>query len=242
MKKPDAVTIISYDDFKEKIWRLRVENLLFVGRRTRDELNRLKIETVGELARSDRSYLKAILGKSGESLWDIANGFDFSAVSLFGEREIQKSISQSTTLPYDVTTYEEADSVLNTLCYNVSRELKSKSYYTSRLKLFVKFYDFSSFVRQVKMPLPTTNHEDIMLYASELFKSNVDFIKPVRSIGIGAEDLRDCVDEQIPLVIQETDSALESVISKYTIQRASTLKNRKLCEIDSKHICFENAR
>ena len=242
MKKPDAVTVISLDDFKEKVWGLPVENLLFVGRHTRSELKRLKIETVGQLASVDRLYLKKSIGKSGENLWDIANGFDFSPVAYFGEKEVQKSISQSTTLPYDVTTYEEADSVLSTLCDNISNELKNKNYYTSTVKLFVRFFDFTSFVRQVKLPVPTSKSKDIFMSVSHLFKTNVDLIKPVRSIGICAEDLRDYVDEQLSFVFQDSCTPLESVLSKYTIQRASVLKNNKLCQFDSKHICFGNAR
>lgn len=244
MKKPDAVTLISFEDFKERIWSLPVESLLFVGRRTKSELKRLKIKTVGELAMTKRLSLKEELGKSGETLWDIANGFDFSPVSFYGLNEKQKSVSQSTTMPYDVTTYEEADSVLIALSDTVSENLKRERFYSSTVKIFVRFSDFTSFVRQVKLPTPTSLSRDIFMYASRLFKTNVDFLKPVRAIGVGAEDLRENVGEQLSFVFEENvEGALEKTRKKYgenIIQRASVLKNSKLCEFDKKHVCFNS--
>lgn len=51
MKKPDAVTEIAREDFKEKIWNLPVEELLGVGKASKKKLNRLMIFTIGDLAR-----------------------------------------------------------------------------------------------------------------------------------------------------------------------------------------------
>lgn len=244
MKKPDAVTLISFNDFKERVWSLPVENLLFVGRKTKSELKRLKIRTIGDLALTKRLSLKNELGKSGETLWDIANGFDFSPVNFYSVSEKQKSVSQSTTMPYDVTTYEEADSVLSALSDTVSANLKKEKIYSSTIKLFVRFSDFTSFVRQVKLSAPTSLSNDIFMSASRLFKANVDFLKPVRAIGVGAEDLRENVGEQLTFIFEDNvENALEKTRKKYgdnVIQRASVLKNSKLCEFDKKHVCFNS--
>ena len=39
MKKPDAVTVISRENFKQKVWPLPINDLLFVGKRTAKKLN-----------------------------------------------------------------------------------------------------------------------------------------------------------------------------------------------------------
>ena len=47
MKKPDAVTEITLDNYKIKVWSLPVEDLLYVGRATQQKLNRIGIKTIG---------------------------------------------------------------------------------------------------------------------------------------------------------------------------------------------------
>ena len=50
IKKPDAVTVITPENYREKVWPLPVDSLLYVGRKTRDKLNGLGITTIGHLA------------------------------------------------------------------------------------------------------------------------------------------------------------------------------------------------
>ena len=81
MKKPDAVTVIEKDTFKDKIWGLPASDLLGVGRATRKVLDRYAIRTIGDLANTDPDLLKRWLGKNGVALWQFANGLDCSAVA-----------------------------------------------------------------------------------------------------------------------------------------------------------------
>jgi DNA polymerase-4 len=62
MKKPDATTIITADNFREKVWPLPVGELLYVGRSTRRKLQNRAIYTIGDLANRDISDLKLLLG------------------------------------------------------------------------------------------------------------------------------------------------------------------------------------
>ncbi len=100
MKKPDAVTVIPRDTFREKIWGLPAADLLGVGRATQrvldsycirtigdlaktdpDFLNRrLGKNTIGDLAKTDPDFLNRRLGKNGIALWQYANGNDRSRV------------------------------------------------------------------------------------------------------------------------------------------------------------------
>ena len=80
MKKPDAITVITKDNYKSTVWPLPVEDLLFVGRATKQKLNRYGIKTIGDLACSNLSFLETLLGKWGSYLWGYANGLDASTV------------------------------------------------------------------------------------------------------------------------------------------------------------------
>ena len=68
MKKPDAVTVISPENFKEKIWKLPASEMLYVGRRVAEKLALLNIHTIGELANADRSLLRAHFGIVGDKM------------------------------------------------------------------------------------------------------------------------------------------------------------------------------
>ena len=54
---------------------------MYVGRATRNTLNRYGIKTIGELALSDPKFLERLLGKMGLVLYTFANGWDESPVS-----------------------------------------------------------------------------------------------------------------------------------------------------------------
>ena len=80
MKKPDAITVIEKDTFRDKIWGLPAADLLGVGRATQRVLDSYCIRTIGDLAKTDPDFLKRRLGKPGVALWQYANGNDHSLV------------------------------------------------------------------------------------------------------------------------------------------------------------------
>ena len=80
MKKPDATTVIENNRFKEIVWTLPVNKLLYVGRATHTKLRRKGIFTIGNLANTDPELLRFWLGKMGVVLWQFANGPDTSII------------------------------------------------------------------------------------------------------------------------------------------------------------------
>ena len=80
MKKPDAITVIEKDTFRDKIWGLPAADLLGVGRATQRVLDSYCIRTIGDLANAEPDFLKRRLGKNGVALWQYANGNDHSLV------------------------------------------------------------------------------------------------------------------------------------------------------------------
>lgn len=103
-KKPDAITEFNRSNYKDKIWRLPVSDLLYVGRQTNKKLRKLGIRTIGELAKTDENLLDRHLGKMGMVLWSFANGWDEDPVCKEGYEAPVKSIGNSTTTPRDLET------------------------------------------------------------------------------------------------------------------------------------------
>lgn len=79
-KKPDAVTVIDRNNYKDIAWKLPCGDLLMVGRSTQNKLLSNGIKTIGDIANTDLEVMKSILGKNGEMLYYYANGEDFSPV------------------------------------------------------------------------------------------------------------------------------------------------------------------
>ena len=76
LKKPDATTVISKNNYKDIVWPLPISDLLFVGRKTKQLLNKNYIYTIGDIANSKPERLKKLLGKNGITLYNEANGLD----------------------------------------------------------------------------------------------------------------------------------------------------------------------
>ena len=43
MKKPDAITVINRENYKDKVWNLPVEDLFYVGPATKRKLNSIGV-------------------------------------------------------------------------------------------------------------------------------------------------------------------------------------------------------
>jgi len=87
MQKPDATTVITEENFRDKVWPLPVGELLYVGRSTKRKLANRAIFTIGDLAKRDVYDLKLLLGVWGETLHSFANGLDSAPVRQSGEAQ-----------------------------------------------------------------------------------------------------------------------------------------------------------
>jgi len=98
LKKPDVVTVISEQDYQEKTWGLPVDELLYVGRATKQKLVDVNANTIGALAMVDTDLLGYKLGKNGLMLNPFAMGLDYSPVMPVDYSAAIKSVGISTTL------------------------------------------------------------------------------------------------------------------------------------------------
>ena len=189
MKKPDATTVISPDDFREKIWGLPASDLLFVGRQTDKKLKLYGIRTIGDLATTDPYLLKCLFGKNGLSLYEAANGRDRSPVSLFGSSPPPKSIGNSTTPPRDLVSENDVDIILYQLCESVSARMRREGVVCETVQVSVRYSDLHSLERQMKPDYPNRTARSLFLSAKELMKRHRLCSSPIRSLGVRAADL-----------------------------------------------------
>lgn len=188
-KKPDAVTVFGKDDYREKVWPLPVEELLYVGPATTRKLRARGIRTIGDLARTDLSLLYSWLGKMGYVLHAFANGNDPSPVAPLGEEAIIKSIGNSTTTPRDLTCEEDVNIIFYVLAESVAARMRENGFRAKTVQISLRDIDLFSFERQCKLESPSCLASELHDAGMRLLRDHYRFRKPLRSVGIRGMDL-----------------------------------------------------
>ncbi len=186
--KPDRIHTLFYDEIEEKMWPLPVEDLFMIGHRTKKKLNSRGIFTIGELARLDRDYIYSWLKKPGILIWEYANGIENSDVR--ADKSKVKSVGNSTTLPFDVTSRDEALKVLLGISEMVGMRLRELNMKSQVISVSLKTSEFFSYSHQKKLYIPTSSTNTIYKMASALFDEMWDG-NPLRCFSISLSSLLD---------------------------------------------------
>ena len=196
-KKPDAVTVIDEDNFKNIVYPLPVSDLLFVGKQTEKALLKMGIRTIGELATCSREMLSLRFGKSGEMLHKYANGLDDSPVVAIPEDA--KSISNGFTFRHDLVGREDCRVGIEYLCEEIGRRLRENGQLCSTVALTIKDEYLRSIQRQRTQSPPTDISSEIAKTAYDILLREWSPEKPVRMITVAATNLvrRDMASQQI---------------------------------------------
>ncbi len=189
LNKPDGVTVITRENFKDTVWGLPVQSLLWVGKSTLATLERMGIYTIGDICRTRLSALEAVLGKNGKSLYANAMGMDSSPVLRESEMPPAKSIGRSVTGSADLKSDLEVFRVLLSLSEEVSEKLRSCSLLAGGIQIHIRDSMLVTVERSIKLERPTRLAKELANEGFRLFKSNWQWHRQVRSIGIRATRL-----------------------------------------------------
>ena len=218
LKKPDAVTVISKNDFKEIVWPLSTDAIIGIGSKTKKKLMYMNINTLGELAKADVNLLKRKLGIRGLYLWKYANGYDTSEVCDYYHRDKIKSISRGVTTKADLNSYDEVKKIFEELAIEVSKKLIEEDLKAGGVRITIrdKNLDYVSFQKvftETSISALRLNDK-----AMELFKERYDFKEAIRSLTISAINLtRNTKTEQLSLFAPKKvikDDRLEKVFNE----------------------------
>ncbi len=244
LKKPDAVTVITDKDYKEKLWNLPVEELLYVGRSTKEKLNLFAIKTIGDLAKFDKKIIVGKLGKWGEVLHNYANGEDHDEVRKYSEHDEIKSVGNSVTYYKDMKTEEEVETLMLLLAESVASRMVDYGFKKARsISLLIMFNNLDSRVRMCKMNPPTRSSTEFARYGMKLFKDNFDWSQMlVRGLGLSVSDFVE--NEQISIdgnkkleKTENLEAAVEHLRKRYgrhILQRGIVLEDKHMSELNIK--------
>lgn len=190
MKKPDATTVISEENFKEKVWPLPVRDLVGIGPATERKLNKIGIFTLGDISQTPIKLMKNLLGVNGVYLWQYCNGMDIRPVVDCDHKEAIKSIGNSSTTRRDLNSDEEVFNVLQELSFSVSRRLREAELEAMGVEVFVRNSELQSFNFSKKINMASQSSIILVKEAMEIFKGKYRWAFPVRAVGIRAINLR----------------------------------------------------
>lgn len=189
MKKPDAVTVLSRENYRQKVWPLPVGDLLYAGPATVRKLAGIGIRTIGDLAAADLSCIRRLLGINGLKLMVFARGEDTSRVMPKGTVIPPKSIGHGVTCMRDLKTPEEVRLVILKLSQEIGRRLREENALAAGVRLYVRGSDLSFSGFGEGLVEPTRSAREIAGIADEFYREKLSFVKEVRQVTVSVYSL-----------------------------------------------------
>lgn len=242
-KKPMGLTVITQENYRDIVWPLPVDDLLYVGRSTTDKLHRLGIRTIGDLAQCNYGKLKQILGKWGEYLWQFANGEDHSEVAKQTYIFPIKSIGNGITAPRDIYDIEDFRLIAYVLCESIVARMREQHLAARCISVQFRNTNLISFTRQMTFSVPIYTVKRLVDIAVSLCENNYHFQTPLRSMSISVsrllsrnayhqlslfEDFDDTQEEAVDIVMEQ----IRRRFGTFSVRRCSMKSDLELTGFD----------
>jgi DNA polymerase-4 len=179
---PNAITVVPPGEEAVFLASLPATELWGVGPKTAEQLKRLGITTIGDIARWPEADLIRRFGQHGRDLARHARGIDERPVQT--ERDT-KSISQEITFTYDVSDSSALKRTLRRLSDGVGRQVRKEGLAGTTIKLKLRWSDFTTVTRQITLKHTTDSDNEIYTIAEQLLDQHWPHGTPVRLIGVG---------------------------------------------------------
>ena len=188
-KKPDAITQISKEHFKEIVWPLPCSDLLYCGNATTEKLGSMGVRTIGGIASLPVEVMQRKFGKNGVALWKYANGLDDSRVAHQDFTAPAKSVGHGITCVADLENMDEARKVIFALSLDIGYKLRYMNLRATGVQLYVRDSELSFCSWQKRLEMSTQDEGTIALAAYSLLEEKYSWHNPIRSITVTATQL-----------------------------------------------------
>jgi len=186
LAKPDGVRVVRRDEEQVLLGGLAVRRLWGIGPVAEEKLNRLGIETVGELAALTDAEAASILGATvGPALHRLARGIDDRPVA---ERAEAKQISSESTFAVDVTSLEQLQDAIAPIAEHAHQRLLRDGRGARTVTVKLKKSDMSTLTRSATLPYATTEPGALTALARRLLLDPRE-IGSIRLVGVGFSGL-----------------------------------------------------
>jgi DNA polymerase-4 len=193
--KPGGLTVVRPGEEAAFLAPLPVRALWGVGPVTAQKLAEIGVTSVGELARIPEDVLRDRFGRNGLAMANMARGIDERPVVT--EHEV-KSVSQERTFSRDLTDPEALRRQLWGMSQGVACRLKRKGLAAETVAIKLRYSDFVTLTRQMRLSLPTDDEREIYRATLVLLRRAWQRGRPVRLLGVAGRGLTPPVG-QLPL-------------------------------------------
>lgn len=187
-EKPNKIHMLFNEELPTRLWNLDISKLFLVGKKTLIKFKNIGINTIGDLATSNKKAIEKNFGKVGLMLYSFSRGEDNRIVSI--DYEPPKSISNAITLEEPTNNMETLTSYLMQISENIGFRLREEEMYTNTIAVVIRYSDFSEKTKQIK--IDTTNKtNDIFKTAIAIFNEIYVVDKVVRLLSIRLDNLQE---------------------------------------------------
>lgn len=230
LDKPDGLTIVLPNAYREKLDPLPVRVIPGIGRETLKRLARIGVATVHDLRTANDRDLEPIFGRFTQKTQNRASGIDDRPV--VPNRE-EKSISAEETYDQDLSRPADMERELLRLTERTAARLRKASLFAGTVQVKIRRADFTTFTRQQSIKPPANGTDQLYTIAKDLLAawlaSNPG--ARVRLLGVGGGKLAPAEQQdlfandsgQSHSVIDETVDEIREKFGSLSLGRAKTL-------------------
>lgn len=187
--KPDGLLVVPVNEVVAFLHPLPVGALWGVGQRTEEQLHRLGLRTVGDLAGTPPATLQRALGDAaGRQLHNLAWGRDERAVR---RDEPERSIGAEETFPVDVDDMTVVTAEVLRLSERVAARMRAAGVVGRTVVLKVRFADFTTLTRSRTLTEPVDVGQEVYRTANQLLEALGLQRARIRLVGVRMENLSD---------------------------------------------------
>ena len=187
----DGISTMHVSDVKTKLWPITdLTSIWGIGPRTAVKLQKIGINSMGELANSNKDFIHEIFGIMGDQLINHANGIDESDIH-------EKYVPESTSLSLGQVLFkdfnkDDAVTIIREMCDDLSYRLRSEGKQTELVSLYIGYSKetMGGFSRQMSLLQRTDDTEELFNALMEIYHKHIQNY-PIRRIGINFGKLSD---------------------------------------------------
>ena len=201
--KPNGKLEIDPERVLEFLHPLPVTAMWGVGPKTNEELQRIGLTKIGDIAKTPRATLIRALGQSaGETLYELAWGRDYRSVTI---DEPDKSIGAEETFLIDLDNHDEILRELLRMVERSSHRLRERGLVAKTVSIKIRFADFTTVHRSKTVPLAISGVQECYEVVRTLYKAlRLDRAR-IRLVGVSLENLSDGTGSAQQLLLGERE-------------------------------------
>jgi nucleotidyltransferase/DNA polymerase involved in DNA repair len=187
-RKPDGLTVVREGEAEAFLAPLPVRKMLWIGEKTERRLNELGIKTIGDLARSDVSFLINRFGVMGKRFHECAHGSYVSGVS--EGRRARRSFGHESTFATDADDCSRVLNRLDDICRRIHERITNRNLLFKTITVKIRYADFETHTHGKTLSLCTDRIDELRKATRELVQPYLHKDKRIRLIGIRVSNLR----------------------------------------------------